>query len=161
LVWLFGLVKKDLFRKKIKAGLEDKKKEVKKKPGDRNKFTLFLRILRIEGVLNKITRFIKEVIFRLQIKHIRANLTLGFENPADTGILFAWLYPANYILRNLKFYDVNLQPSFAGDLVFEGSLQSTIRVHPVRFMAPIAKLLFSTTTIRVIRTITKRKWKES
>jgi hypothetical protein len=160
-VWLFGLVRMDPGSIKTKRKKGKKEEEAEKKPEGKKDFRFVLRILKIEGLFKKLTDFIKEVFSLFKIEHLRADITLGFESPADTGMLFAWLYPVNYMLRNLKFYDVNLQPSFAGELVFEGSIYSSARVWPVHFTTPLIKLIFSATTIRVIGEFIKGKWKRS
>jgi hypothetical protein len=160
LLWFFGLIRKDLGGGKIMSKKKGKGGEVKKRPGNGKRMMFIFRILQAEGLVKHFSMFIKEIISRLQIKNLRANITLGLENPADTGILFAWLFPAHYILQNVKWYEVNLQPSFEGDLVFEGFVYSYVRMCPIRFTTPLMKLLFSPTTLRVIKVFFKRKWKE-
>jgi hypothetical protein len=154
------MIRKDLGDTTIKRKKEQKKEEKKKRPEGGERIKFIFRILKTRGLVKQFTRFIQEIITRLQVQYLRANITLGFENPADTGVLFAWLYPANYLLHNFAFYKVNLQPSFVGDLVFEGSFHSCVRVKPIRFTAPFVKLLFSAAVLRVIGVIIRDKWKK-
>ena len=158
LLWFFGLIDKEL--KKTEQKPKQKKPARKKgRRGDFKKAGTFFQILRTRGLLKQLWQLVRDILSRFKIREIGINLRIGLDNPADTGMLFAIVAPANYFLGSCLHKDINIQPSYDNDATFEGCLHGAVRVQPIRFIKPIAKFAFSLPTIRIIKQLVVAKWK--
>ena len=162
LVWFFGLFSQEV--KKGKKKPKEEKGEVagrhkpaggKKKGGD---IKPVFKILRTRGLLRQVIRFLRRVITSFRIKELSLNLRLGFDNPADTGLLFAVIGPAMPFVSSSRFHRVSLEPSFDG-AVCQGRLHGVVGLQPIRLVPPITGLVFSPSTMRVVKTLVISKWK--
>jgi hypothetical protein len=153
LVWLFGLVGKELRRRKKKA----KPKKAKEK-GEGARKTL--KILRTKGLPKQIKILVTNVFNSLSIKQLRVNFRVGFDNPADTGLLFAVIGPTFVLFSPPDRYSINIRPSFEDEAILEGYMQAVVRLLPIRLVIPLAKFVFSLPTLRFIRTTVSAKWKK-
>lgn len=150
LVWLFGLVKKELKR--------EKKKPDKRKTGDKRNIKDALGILWIEGLLRQLKTLATDILTRLKIRDLNIDLKIGLDNPADTGFLFAVIGPA-LLFCSPFVHHLRLQPSFEGEAVLEGYAQGKVRLLPIRFVIPLLKFIFSMAALRAIKTVVLDKWK--
>ena len=155
LVWLFGLVCKEIGRKKKAKPKKAKPKKAKEKKGGARKA---LKILRTKGLLRQLKTLVTDVLSRLKIRHLRADFRVGLDNPADTGLLFAVIGPA-LLFRGPPTYHLRVQPSFEGEAVLEGYAQGAVRLLPVRLVVPLFRFVFSLAFLRAIRTAVLTKWK--
>lgn len=126
IIWMFGLLglsyikkfsKEDevylrIFNipKKIKIS-DNKVEKLEKVKKDKNseKKEIDLKKHFNRKVLNKIISSLKKVWRKTKPKKIMVNVKFGFNDPMNTGILYALYCQFSYLFRN---YDVNLQPSF-------------------------------------------------
>ncbi len=101
--WLFGFIgvhQSEVGKKPAKAqGKKEKKAEGVRKRDLR----LALQILRVKGMRRAIARFAHRIFLRLEMLDLRGELTMGLDDPADTGILMAVLMPACIILSALSW----------------------------------------------------------
>lgn len=153
LVWLFGLVGKELGRRKKKA----KPKKAKEKKGGARKA---LKILRTKGLLRQIKVLVTDVFNSLSIRQLRANFRIGLDNPADTGLLFAFIGPTFVLFSPPDRYSINIRPSFEDEAILEGYMQAVVRLLPIRLVIPLLKFVFSLPTLRFIKTAVSAKWKK-
>ena len=160
LVWLFGLISKELGRKKKK--LEEKKEPPREKPKKKKKrgseFGTILKILRSKGLPRQIKNLVKDVFSQLQIRELGMNLKLGLDDPADTGFLFA-LIGATTSLSLPPQYQIRVQPSFYDEALFEGYLHGVLRLRPIKLARPLIRFVFSLAVLRVAKTLVLSKWK--
>ena len=145
ITWLFGLIHKELTRKKEFTA----RKKRKQKPGLGDVF----RILRIHGFLRRIALLVKQVIKNIRIKELSAHFRIGLDDVADTGILFSILVPIIPLFNYYKDYSVRLEPSFADAVTFEGYFNGTVRFQPIRLLPPLSGLIFSREMLRVIKAL--------
>ena len=150
LVWLFGLVSKEVKREK-------KKPEKKRKR--RIGFRTISRILRIKGLLRQVKNLVRDVIGQLKIRELAVNLKLGLDNPADTGFLFASIGSITPFLSLPSQYQLRVQPSFYDEAVFEGYLHGVLRLWPIKLVRPFVRFVFSLATLRVVKVLVLSKWK--
>lgn len=126
IIWMFGLLglsyikkfsKEDevylrIFNvpKKIKIS-DNKVEKLEKIKKDKNseKKKIDLKKHFNKKVLNKIISSLKKVWRKTKPKKIIANVRFAFNDPMNTGILYALYCQFSYLFR---IYDVNLQPSF-------------------------------------------------
>jgi hypothetical protein len=153
LVWLFGLVGKELKRRKKKA---KPKKAEEKVEGARKA----LKILRTKGLPKQIKVLVTDVFNSLNIKQLRVNFIIGFDNPADTGLLFAAIRPTFVFFSPPDRYSINIRPSFEDEAILEGYMQVVVRLLPIRLVIPLVKFVFSVPTLKFIKTAVSAKWKK-
>ena len=123
LVWLFGLVSKEITKVKKKPEEERRVTEGKRKPRKRKiKARTILEILRTRGLLKQLKRLLKDILRRLKIRDLAADITVGLGDPANTGLLFALIGPATFFLGSSRIHDIRVQPSFEDEAVFKLTL---------------------------------------
>jgi len=160
LLWLFGLVSKELGKRKREP--EEKKRVAKGKPKRRKRgirARTILQILRTKGLLRGLGGLLRDTIRRLSIKEFRANFRVGLDDPADTGLLFAIIGPATFFLSSSCHNQIRVEPSFEDEAIFEGYLYGTVRLRPIQLVPPFIRFIFSLSTIRVLRALVLTKWK--
>ena len=152
LVWLFGLISKEVSREKKKP-----EEKLKKKRGIGFRNTL--KILRTRGLPGQLKDLVRSLLGQLKIKELAANLKLGLHNPADTGLLFALIGSTTPFLSLPSQYQIRVQPSFYDETVFEGHLHGVLRLRPIRLVGPFMRLVFSLAALRVVKILVLSKWK--
>ena len=159
LLWRFGLVSKEITQKK-KA--EEKKKVVEKKPKPREgkrKIGVIIGILRTKGLLKQLKVFLSDIFGSLKIRDLLADFRIGLGNPAETGLLFALVGPTALWMSSSFPIQIRVQPSFADEATFEGYARGAVRLRPIRLVMPLFRLVFSLTTIRIVKKLVLTKWK--
>ncbi|MBA7668114.1 hypothetical protein ES703_76218 [subsurface metagenome] len=160
LVWLFGLVSKEITKAKKKPEEERRVAEGKRKPRKRKiKARTILKILRTRGLLRQLKRLLKDVLRRLKIRDLTADITVGLGDPADTGLLFAVIGPATFFLGSSQVHEIRVRPSFKDEAIFEGYLSGAVRLLPIQLVIPSLRFVFSLATIRVVKTLVVSKWR--
>lgn len=159
LSWLFGLVKTEVSKKK-KPEEKRATADHKRKPRDwGTEVRLISEVLRTKGILSQITGLLRGVLRCLKIRELVTNLKIGLDNPADTGLLFAFIAPVNLLATFLR-YPIKVEPSFTGDAFLQGNFSGAVRMQPIYLIPPLAGFAFSLSTIRAIKTLALSKWKE-
>ena len=173
--WLFGLVGRDIRRKKKKPQPEKEKRrknlisiltrtfsqakrairdgEKKQEWNKRRKNTRsILAMLRTKGFPQKLLRFVRDSFRILRIHELKLNLRYGLGDPAETGLLFGAISPAMVYVRSFSSVDIQIQPDFE-QLYLGGYFKGDVRLFPIQFVGPLARLTFSITTIRAIKAL--------
>lgn len=159
LEWLFGLVSKEVRKRKKKP--EEKKKAVKGKPKFirwQKKAQDIFEILQTKGLLSQLKRLLRDILSRLRIRKLEANFRVGLDNPADTGLLFAFIGPATVFLNYSFPYRIRVQPSY-DKAVFEGYLHGTVRLRPIQLVPSFIRFAFSLAAMRLLKKLALTKWK--
>ena len=159
LIWLFGLVSRELSRGRKKP--EEKRAiEHERKPwGRRWEIRDTFEVLRTKGLLKQFGSFIKRIFRHIKIRELVANFKVGLDNPADTGLLFAFMAPVNLILSYFSPHQIRIEPSFAGETIIEGHLYGAVRLRPIQLAAPLIGFVFSLPTLRAVKKLVFSKWK--
>jgi len=76
LIWLFGLVKKELRRGKKEREAKNRIEQAR----------AILEILRIKGLLLQLKRLFGSVLRRIELKELKVDFRIGADNPADTAL---------------------------------------------------------------------------
>jgi hypothetical protein len=145
--WLFGIVNKDLRK--------TEQKDI------RGKTRTSFQVLRTRGLLRRFSRLLRDTIRRIKIRELRANLKIALDNPADTGVIFAFVAPVNYILSSYTPYEISIQPSFNDDAILEGYLHGTARLQPIRLVPPLLGFACSPPVMRAIKTLVSARWRRN
>ena len=160
LAWFFGLVSTELKEEKKKAKVEERKAEGKKeREHGKGNARLVFEALRTRGLLKRLFRLLRDILSRLKFKELGGDLRVGLDNPADTGLLFAFVTPTSLLLNSSSLYDIRVQPSFAEGAVFEGYLYGAVRVWPIQLIPPLTGFVFSLPVVRAVKAVVVTKWK--
>ncbi|MFC1942837.1 DUF2953 domain-containing protein [Chloroflexota bacterium] len=156
--WLFGLVNKEITGEKKKA--EEKKRLARvKKKRRRGDVRVIFSIMRTGGLLSRIKIFLRGVLSCFMFRELAGDFTIGLGDPADTGLLFAFIGPATAFFGYSRFHQLRIVPSFTDDAILEGYSQGKVRLRPISLAPHFVKLAFSLTTIRIAMTLVAGKWK--
>ncbi len=157
LVWIFGLVRTEVKRGKT----TDRQAVVESKPKIADwegVLKIFLNILQTRGMPREIARLLRSIFRHLKVRELVANLKVGLDNPADTGLLFAFIAPLSLLASYLPC-QIKVEPSFSTTFLLQGYLSGAIRTHPLLLIASIAGFAFSPPAIKAIKTVAISKWK--
>jgi len=158
LVWLFGLVSKELSKGKRKP--EEKRRVIEGKPKlSARRARAMFDLLRTRGLLSQLKQLLRNVLRRVKIRELGADFRVGFDNPADTGLLFALIGPATLFLSPSVLHGIRVQPSFEAEAILEGHLYGTVRARPIQLVTPFLRFAFSLATIRAVKILVLTKWK--
>lgn len=160
LSWLFGLITKEV-EKGGKKPTEKKKvvKEKQKLAESKRRIGDIFEILRTRGLLRQLIVLIRDVLKRFKIRDFIVDFRVGLGNPADTGLLFALIGPATFLLSSSFPHRIRVEPSFEDETAFEGHLSGTVRLRPIQLVSPLIKFTFSLATIRVVKKLVLTKLK--
>jgi hypothetical protein len=159
LIWLFGLVSHELRRGKNKPDEEETTEHKQKQRDWIWRIRVTFEVLRTKGLLEQFVSLAKRIRRHIKIKELVANLKVGLDNPADTGLLFAFIAPANLLLSYLSPHQIRVEPSFAGETIIEGHIYGAVRVRPIQLAAPLMGFAFSLPTLRAVKKLFSSKWK--
>jgi hypothetical protein len=94
------------------------------------------------------------------IKNLLVHVKLGFENPADTALLYSLAGPINYIFSKPSC-DIKLMPIFEGDLYLEAYLSGMARIIPILGILAGLQFVFSLPVLRIVKTMAVMRWKRA
>lgn len=146
LEWMFGLVGKDIHKKRAKPPKK------KRKPRRLPKVRPFLAVLRNRGFVRGAARFLKDIIRLIRIRELTVDLHLGLPDPADTGLLFGAVGPPTLLVNHLTPARIRIYPDFER-ATFRGTLRGHLRVLPIQIVARATVFLFSPETLRAVKTM--------
>lgn len=157
LYWFFGLVHSDLRKKIDHPDAEPGEPSDKKNSPDKFDYNTIIRIIRVRNIFPQAYHLIKGLIRSIQIKIFNMYLRIGLEDPVDNGYLFACIVPFQYLLsRNYK--DIDIQPAFENELVFDGDMTIRIRAFPILIAGNLLGFIFSSPGFKVIGILWNRRW---
>ena len=111
-------------------------------------------MLRTRGVFVQSMRLLRDLVTRINIQQIAADLDVGLGDPADTGILFAILGPLALLLNSsLANGRIGLRPDFTPQPVLVGYSRLEMRLQPIRFVAPLIRFALSRSGMKTARVL--------
>jgi len=146
--WLFGLVWKEIGRGKRKP---KRKKKRGLKP--------FLSLLRTRGLPGKLLKLARQIVSRVKVRQLDADLRVGLDDPADTGMLCAFMWPALVSLNSSGPVKVRIEPSFA-EPALEASVHGRIRLFPIEMVGPLLCFVLSLAGLRAARLMVVSRWRQ-
>ena len=158
LIWLFGLFSHELRRGKKRPDQEEVTERKQKQQDWIWRIRVTLEVMRTKGLLGQFVSLAKRIRRHIKIKKLEANLNVGLDNPADTGLLFAFIAPANLLLSYFSPHRIRIEPSFTGDIIIEGHLYGALRVRPIQLAAPLMGFAFSLPTLKAVKKLVLSKW---
>jgi len=160
LAWLFGLLHREFsaLKKSRPAGKGAAKPGLEAGKG-RKHAGQALKVLRIKGLPGRVLCLLPDLAGRLKIRDLSADFKFGLGDPADTGLLFAFLSPVSLFINSYSSKKVQLHPSFSGHAVMEGQACGEMRIVPLRFVPPLAGFCLSPPVLKAAGVMVSGKWK--
>ena len=160
LIWFFGLLKRDLTRwRRTRGGKAVSKSEQKPGIDWLQRIRSAFEIIQTRGLLRQLKLLLQRTYKSIHIRELAANLKVDLENPADTGLLFAFMAPANLALNYFVPYSIKIQPAFAGDALVSGYFNCGLRVFPIQVAGAMLGLVFSMPVLRITKRMVLSRWK--
>lgn len=145
LKWLFGLYTSELGASKKHISQEAQPRQKALASND------IVNILLIRGLFRQLSRLIKRILNVIKIRKLVADIKIGLENPADLGLLFAFLAPFNILVGAFSPYPIIIRPDFSDESPLRGHIYGIARVLPILTIIPIFEFLLSKPGFKVIR----------
>ena len=146
--WLFGLVWKEIRRRKRKP---KRKKKRSLKP--------FLSLLRTRGLPGNLLKLARKILSRVKVRQLDADLRVGLDDPVDTGMLWSVMWPALVSLNSSGPVKVRIEPSFA-EPALEASVHGRIRLFPIEIVGSLLGFVLSPAGLRAARLMVVSRWRQ-
>ena len=159
LSWMFGIVKKDLGKRRPEKRKGIKKPAKKRRLPSLLNIDFFSQLGNAGGLITRFKDFITGIYRKIKITDISGDLVIGLEDPAYTGMLFAVIGPANALLNLHPRYNVSISPFFDDENILEGNLHGNVKIQPIRLIGPALKLALTKEVRRLGREYIKKKWR--
>lgn len=154
--WLFGLVGRDISsRRKRPAPARVGARRARRRKGWRRDAALLLAVLRTKGIAGALVTAAHRMRRGFRIRQLDAEVRLGFDDPADTGMACAVVWAVLAPCRLPAPVRVRLDPAFDG-ATFEASLHGDVRVLPLPIAAGGLGFALSPVGLRMIRLLVTR-----
>jgi len=157
LLWLFGLVGREMVGREKPEAVPEKPKAIKKRK--KGRFRDALVVLRTKGLMKHFLVFIRDLLRCLKIRDLDADIRVGLGSPDDTGLLFAFVGPPVALLSSSVPGNIKIRPAFEDALTLEGHARGKVRLRPIRLFPPVLKFLFSRATFRLLKNFVGSRWK--
>jgi hypothetical protein len=108
-----------------------------------------IAVLRTRGLLWRVARLVWDLGRRVQLQEFHARTVFGFEDPAETGVVYGFLSPLLMMAKRAGL-DVDCHPMFLESGV-RGTVRGTVRVRPLSVVGPLAAFLVSPAVLRSMR----------
>ncbi len=141
--WLFGMVRIPI---PAKWGKPRPARPRKLEPKTRM-LKRFSKVVQRSAFRKCIWRLVAGLLRSLRVRETRLHLWIGLDDPADMGMLCAWVVPGLSILRRYTHADLLLYPDFE-DERFEALGHGEIRTIPLAVVAVVVLFALSPATWR-------------
>jgi hypothetical protein len=157
---LFGLFGRTLIPRKARRRARKARKPgpPKRARGRRQGIGLLLAIVRTRGLMAQALRTGRRMLASVHIRRLNAGLRLGFADPADTGLLYAAIWPAMLTGASSRRFRLDIAPVFTGP-TFEADLSGDVRVFPVQLVSNALRFAFSLAGLRTMKALVVQWWK--
>ncbi|HXY73868.1 MAG TPA: DUF2953 domain-containing protein [Dehalococcoidales bacterium] len=144
LIGLFSLIK-------VKINTNRRKDQRHQKRRRRISIWAVWQILTIKGLVPNLCRLLRSVFQQIHVKEITFKLKIGFEDPADGGMLFALAGIMNPFFRIPKNCKLEIQPSMSDRDSIHCYFYGIMRIQPIKLFLPICRFVFSTPILRAMK----------
>lgn len=151
--WLFGLVDVRSSRGRppvsasepSHAGRIPRKSVHKRRRGAR----MGIAALRTRGLLQRVGRLVFALRQRVKFEECYLRLAFGFDDPADTGVVYGFLSPL-LVMARMRGLNVECGPMFL-ESGLRGAFRGMVQVRPLSVVGALAGFLLSRPVIRAVR----------
>ena len=150
--WLFGLVDIRLPRDRPSSSAHERSgstESPKSASHRRRKMRMALAVLRTRGVARRVVRVTSRVLRRVTLDDLRLHTAFGFDNPADTGVVYGVLAPW-LVLAEQRGLNVECRPMFL-ESGLRGALHATIHIRPLAVLGTLLAFVLSRPVLRAVR----------
>ena len=151
--WLYGLVNVESTRRRPPPSSPDQTRAHEPTPASPPKrmrrSRMVIAVLRTRGLPGRFGRLVLAFGRRVRFEDVALRVNFGFDDPADTGIVYGLLSPW-LVMATMRGWNVGCWPMFLETGV-TGKLQGTIRVRPLAVLGTIIAFLLSPPVLRAIR----------
>ena len=152
--WLFGLLRFNISSGKHRPRKKKKPKPVRKKRSGGLGWRSILDILLTKGLAKQFFFLVKRSFQQLGWRDLQLDMRIGLDDPADSGMLFAYIGPVTPFLPRR----VTLRPVI-GPTMLEGFLSGTLRIIPLLFLFIFLRFLFSLPVLRALGKTVRLWWR--
>ena len=158
--WLFGLFGRTLIPRKARRRARKARKpgRAKRARSRRQGIGLLLAVLRTRGLMAQALRAGRRLLASVHVRRLDAGLRLGFADPADTGLLYAVIWPTMLPRASSRRYSLDIAPVFTGPTL-EADLSGDVRVFPAQFVSNALGFALSPAGLRLMKTLVVQWWK--
>lgn len=151
-VWLFGLVRKDLHaEEEPEAPDATEAADADRKPRRRGGFRALRAALRTDGFTDAVRRFLRRARQSVHVRDAGFDVRFGTGDPMETGVLFGGLVPVVASISAIPgVREVRLQPDFLDEGVF-GQGHGAMRAFPLVAVAAAVRFALTPASIRAYR----------
>ena len=151
--WLYGLVNVESTRRRPPPSSPEHTRAHEPTPASPPKrmrrSRMVIAVLRTRGLPGRFGRLVLAFGRRVRFEDVALRVNFGFDDPADTGIVYGLLSPW-LVMATMRGWNVGCWPMFLETGV-TGKLQGTIRVRPLAVLGTIIAFLLSPPVLRAIR----------
>lgn len=112
-----------------------------------------MAVVRTRGLIPRVVRLIADLLRQVSIDRFRLYAAFGFDDPADTGIVYGWLAPL-LVTAGVHGLDIRCQPMFQ-EAGVTGNLTATMRIRPLSLVTTVLLFIVS----RPARRAAVRAWR--
>jgi hypothetical protein len=159
-LWSFGLVQTERATHKTPQDTRSRVDAAPKAQKREMRASTVLQLLKIKGLITQLWRLLLGILRCLRLKELKADLRIGLDDPADTGLLFALIGPAAVLVCSIWPDQIRVMPSFEDEAVFEGYAHGTVSMQPIRLIPPVVRVIFSLPTLNVLKALILNLWKK-
>ena len=146
--WMFGLVEFPLKRRKPREKpAKPKAKKRKKRGRAAHLLPRLLGALRSAQFRRRLLRFCRDVIAALRLRDCGLRLRLGFDDPADTGVVWAFVGPLVALFEAREAANVDVGADFERETL-EVEAGGKVRLIPAHLAWIVLVFAFSPVTLR-------------
>ena len=146
--WMFGLVEFPLKRRKPREKpAKPKAKKRKKRGRAAHLLPRLLGALRSAKFRRRLLRFCRDVIAALRLRDCGLRLRLGFDDPADTGVVWAFVGPLVALFEAREAANVDVGADFERETL-EVEAGGKVRLIPAHLAWIVLVFAFSPVTLR-------------
>ena len=143
--WMFGLVEFPLKRRKPRG--KPAKPKGKKRRRAARLLPRLLGALRSAKFRRRLLRFCRDIIAALRLRDCGLRLRLGFDDPADTGVVWAFVGPLVALLEAREAANVDVGADFERETL-EVDAGGKVRLIPAHLAWIFLVFAFSPVTLR-------------
>jgi hypothetical protein len=118
----------------------------KRAPNRRRRARIGLAVVRTRGLLQRAVRLVIGVLRRVTIRNVQVQASFGFDDPADTGMVYGSLSPL-LMIAQAQGLPVRCEPTFE-DASLRGVLRGTVEVRPLSVANTVLAFIVSPPVLR-------------
>lgn len=121
-------------------------------PAEPRSRTTALRMLYQADFRRRLVRLIKDLVRAAHLRAVAVRLRLGLGDPADTGRLWAFVWPLSAAVRGFQGATLRLEPDFT-EAVFDFDARGQLRLVPIQCLMLVTAFVLSPPAIRAWRSM--------